>query len=185
MNFDLTAELKESFCQLRRRLSPRVRRSLRRLASHLQKDEDVLFGEIAVAAFADMLRRGAADLVMQGGDDVLGLRVDLLIRDVEVRRRFERRFLRYHLRHRQRLVRPTWASIFVNRLSPETCALWVKSERESDRRFRPSVDLGKVVYLPEDAFRRYERDILLPALRQMASAGAGAERDIAGAFRRN
>ncbi len=185
MEARFTPELSASLRRLRESLSPAFRRNLRRLAGHLHRDIDDIFGEILTAALADKFRKQSERPAGDAGPQSLQNHVVDLLGDGNRRRIFERRYLRYHLRHRQRLVRPTWANIFVNRLSAETCALWVTSEREGNHRLRSDIDLGEVVYLSEEAFREYERDVLLPALRQMAVSNPVEKRGIAGLPARN
>lgn len=185
MPHPVRTEHRATLQSLERSLSPAFRGKLRRLAGHLHVNVNELFEEIGIAALADKLRSPRSVVTAVDGPLAPGGLVETIIDDEKERRALEHRYLYYHLRHRQRLVRPTWASIFVQRLSPEVCALWARSERGSEQSFRPGVTLRDVVYLPEQEFRRFEREILLPALERWALIHGSAETTISTAAGKN
>ncbi len=151
---------------LRPRLSNRLRIKISRLASHLNRSEDDVLEDLLFSAAADCARRAVPRGKTADAYESLWSVLDAQLLSEAAMKRFELRFLRYHLRHKQRMVRPTWASILVTRLSNETCALWVKVERYHGGNIRLPFHLREVVYLPDEAFQTMEREVLREILRQ-------------------
>lgn len=155
---------------VKRRLSNRMKVKVSRLAAHLNQGKDHLLEELLFAAAADSIRRAIPGNGTGERDEALWAILDDHLRDDASLKRFELKFLRYHVRHRQRMVRPTWASILVGRLSAETCALWVRMERQSGEKIRFPINLREIVYLPDDAFRIMEEHLLRSMLREREAA---------------
>ena len=163
---DEIKNIRENVWALRLRLSSKMRRKIARLAKHVNGSEQELLENLLFEAAQAETGAGSHRTIGLDVYQQLWLILEENFHDEIRTKRFERKFIHPRLKHAQKIVRPTWAGIFVERLSGEACALWVELERDYGQSVHLPFELKDAVYLSDAEFRVMEQRLLVPHLKK-------------------